>query len=123
MKLKDLITARKTILSLKEERIPSCVAYKLMKIVKASNDEEAFYDEKIKEIIEEYSIKDQEDKTKIVNGEFRIRADKFAEFNKAIRELEETEVEQPKTKLHLSDLEDIKISVADIYALDSFIEE
>jgi hypothetical protein len=123
MKLKDLIMARKTIFNHKDDKMPSRLAYKFMKIMKASDNEEAFYNEKLKAIIEEYSIKNDEGKTKIVDGEFRITADCISEFNSAILELENTEIDAPTIRLSLDELADVSFSITESFTLDAFIEE
>lgn len=123
MKLKDLIIARKVIYDRKENKIPSRLAYKFMKIMKASDNEDAFYNEKLRALIEEYSIKDEKGKTKIVNGEFRIKANCISDYNAAVAELGDTEVEVPNIKFTLSELEGLSFTVEEIFYLDAFIEE
>ena len=123
MKLKDLIIARKVIYDRKENKIPSRLAYKFMKIMKASDNEDAFYNEKLRALIEEYSIKDEKGKTKIVNGEFRIKANCISDYNAAVEELDDTEVEVPNIKFTLSELEGLSFTVEEIFYLDAFIEE
>lgn len=123
MKLKDLIIARKVIYDRKENKIPSRLAYKFMKIMKASDNEDAFYNEKLRALIEEYSIKDEKGKTKIVNGEFRIKANCISDYNAAVEELGDTEVEVPNIKFTLSELEGLSFTVEEIFYLDAFIEE
>lgn len=123
MKLKDLIIARKVIYDRRENKIPSRLAYKFMKIMKASDNEDAFYNEKLRALIEEYSIKDEKGKTKIVNGEFRIKANCISDYNVAVEELGDTEVEVPNIKFTLSELEGLSFTVEEIFYLDAFIEE
>lgn len=123
MKLKDLIIARKVIYDRRENKIPSRLAYKFMKIMKASDNEDAFYNEKLRALIEEYSIKDEKGKTKIVNGEFRIKANCISDYNAAVEELGDTEVEVPNIKFTLSELEGLSFTVEEIFYLDAFIEE
>lgn len=123
MKLKDLIIARKVIYDRKENKIPSRLAYKFMKIMKASDNEDAFYNEKLRALIEEHSIKDEKGKTKIVNGEFRIKANCISDYNAAVLELGDTEVEVPNIKFTLSELEGLSFTVEEIFYLDAFIEE
>ena len=53
----------------------------------------------------------------------RIVEDKIAEAEKAMRELNEIEVEVPNIKFTLDELDELKLSVADMFALDAFIEE
>lgn len=123
MKLKNLLRAREIIFQHKDDKISSLLAYKFMKFMKASDSEEAFYKEKVKEAIEEFSLKEEDGKNKLVNGKIAIIPSKIDEFNKVINEIDEIDVEAPKIKFSINELEAIVLSVSEIYVLDEFIEE
>lgn len=123
MKIKNLLTARNVIFQHKDDKIPSSLAYKLMKFLKASDNDEAFYNEKLKALIEEYSIRESDGKIKMVNGNFAIQPSKIDVFNKEAEELRNTEVDIPQIKFSIKELEPIHLSIADIYSLDELITE
>lgn len=123
MKLNDLITARRIILSHKDEKMSSFLAYKLMKIIKASDEEENFYKEKLQALIDEYSIKDENGNVKVQDDGVAIAPAHVEAFNKAAAEIQNMEVEAPKIKFSVHELGTIKLTVSEIYALDEFIEE
>ena len=123
MKLKNLLTARKVIFQHKDDRVPSCLAYKLMRFIKASDSDEAFYNEKLQQAINEYSLKDEKGKNKVVNGNIAIEPAKIDEFNKTVEEIQNTDVDTPQIKFSIRELEPICLSVSEIYSLDEFIEE
>ena len=121
MKLNKLIQSRKTISAHAHEAISVPLAYKMMKFLKASDNEDAFYMSKLKEIIEKY--KDTESNDKPQDGEVRIRKDKVEECNKEISDLVATDVEAPSIKFSLQELSELKLSVAEMYSLDEIIIE
>lgn len=53
MKLNKLIQVRRVLAEHANEPIPTMLAYKILKFMKASDTEGAFYDKKLKEIIDE----------------------------------------------------------------------
>jgi hypothetical protein len=95
-----------------------------MKFYKSIEVEEKFYDDKKEELINIYSEKDANGQI-IVNddGTVKIIPDKMQEANIAMWELNNMEVEVPSIKFTLAELEEVKLSVADMYMLDAFIEE
>ena len=53
----------------------------------------------------------------------QIIDDKVGEANAALNELNNIDVEMPNIKFTLSELDELKLSVADMFVLDQFIEE
>ena len=107
-----------------QTKISSKLAYKIMKFCKSVATEEEFYNNKRNEIINTYAVKDENGQ--IVaddNGMIKIVPDKIAEANSAIAELNSIEVEAPSVRFTLDELEGLDMSVADMFALDAFIEE
>ena len=121
MKLGNLIQARKTIAAHSQEAISVPLAYKLMKFMKASDDEDSFYVGKIREIVASY--KDATDVGGATQDEFRIPKSKVQEFEKAVNELKDSEVEAPSIKFALAELSELKLSVTEMFSLDNFIIE
>ena len=107
-----------------QTKISSKLAYKIMKFCKSVATEEEFYNNKRSEIINTYAVKDENGQ--IVaddNGMIKIVPDKIAEANSAIAELNSIEVEAPSVRFTLDELEGLDMSVANMFALDAFIEE
>lgn len=123
MKLKNLLNARKIIIQYKDEKLSPTLAYKFVKFMKASDSEEAFYNDKLKQLIEEYALKDEKGQIATQDGNIRLMPAKIQDFNNAANELQETEVEAPNVQFKISELEQIKLSVTDLYALDDFVTE
>jgi hypothetical protein len=124
MKLKDLILAKKTIQSHTQDKMPSRLAYKMMKLLKASESEDAFYNEKMKQIVNEFALKNEDGTIRFTDdGGVLVKNDMLENFNAAITELEEMQVDIPEIKFTLSELESINFSISEMFTLDEFIEE
>lgn len=124
MNIVTLIEAAGIFSQFAQTKISSKPAYKIMKFCKGAANEEEFYNSKRNEIINSYAEKDENGQV-IVNedGTVRIMQDKIAEANIALRELNSIDVEAPSVKFKLDELEGLELSVADMFALDAFIEE
>lgn len=109
MKIYDLILARNVILKKANEPIATKLAYKFMKFLKASGDEDAFYSKKAEEIKAKYTK----------DGETQMTE----EFVKEVAELNATEVDKPEISFDLEELECLSFSVSEIYSLSEFIKE
>ena len=106
-----------------DAKMPTKTAYKFMKLFKAIEEEETFFNEKMREIVLEFGKKDENGQPVFLeNGNVEITKGKEIECNEKIRELESIEVEIPDTKFSLSELEVLELSPRDIYALDPVIE-
>ena len=123
MKLINLINARKVLATYKDERMSTALAYKMMKIIKASDNDEAFYNDKFRELIGEYGLKDEQGNI-VANGtQISLAPATAAECKKKIQELENTEVESPNVRLGIGELSELRMSMADVAALEEIIEE
>ena len=52
-----------------------------------------------------------------------IMTEKIPEAEKALKDLNDIEADVPNIKFTLDELDELKLSVADMFALDAFIEE
>ena len=106
-----------------DAKMPTKTAYKFMKLLKAIEEEETFFNDKMREIIFEYGKKDENGQPIFLeNGNVEIVEGREVECNEKVRELESIEVEIPDTKFSIEELEVLELSPRDIYALESVIE-
>ena len=106
-----------------DSKMPTKTAYKFMKLLKAIETEETFFNEKMRDIIFEFGKKDENGQPIFLeNGNVEIIEGKEVECNERVRELEDIEVDIPDTKFTLEELEVLELSPRDIYALDPVIE-
>ena len=123
MKTIELIKARKVIAGRADEKVSASLAYKMMKFMKASETEDAFFNAKLKEIVERYGEKDGAGKLIYVDNGVSIAKNAVDECKGAIAELENTETDAPDIRFPLAELEQLKLSMSEIFALENFITE
>ena len=104
MKLNKLLQGRKVLSDHANEPIPTMLAYKILKFMKASDTEGAFYEQKLNGIIEKYGKRDSEGRIESANGHISIAPDSIEECKKAMEELGETEVEVPNITFNIHEL-------------------
>ena len=122
MKLKNLIQARNVLFQHKNDKVPSALAYKLMKFVKTSDSDEVFYNEKIQSVLEECALRDENGKMKVLeNGNIVLQPAKADEFHKQLEEIQNLEVEKPNFEFTINELEPLSFSMTEIESLDEFI--
>jgi hypothetical protein len=123
MELIRIIQAKEVFAPHFQEKLAPSLSYKIYKLCKFAEQEEGFYNQKRRELIEEYAQRDENGAIINNNGMIQLIPDKAAEAKSAMAELESIDVEVPNVKFSLDELSEIRLSVADIAALDGFIEE
>ena len=123
MKIKQLVQITQVLERFVNKKLSIKLSYKIMKFLKATEADITFYKEKLTKIIEEYGERAEDGSIKMIDNNFKIKENEIENFNKAYFELEEIEIELPNIKFNLNELEEIKISPAELYILDNLIEE
>lgn len=124
MNIVKLMNAARVFNQVAQMKISSKLAYKIMKFCKGVATEEEFYNTKRAEIIQKYAIKDENGQIVVSDtGMASFVPDKIDEANSAMRELNNIEVDVPNIKFTIAELDELKLSVADMFVLDAFIEE
>lgn len=124
MNIITLINTAKIFSQFGQTKISSKLAYKIMKFCKSVAIEEEFYNTKRNEIIDTYAVRDESGKIVVSDdGMISIIPGYENEANEVLKELNAIEVEAPNIKFALDELEGLELSVAEMFALDAFIEE
>lgn len=124
MELNELLQARKILANHINDKVCATLAYKMMKFLKSSDNEEEFYLTKIRELIDKYGEKDGEGKPVYAdNGNIKIEQSKVKECENEIENLGKTDVAEPTIKFNLLELSELKLSAKEMYALDNFVIE
>lgn len=123
MKLINIIQAREAIKSHLHDKISYRSAYKFAKFIKASETQDAFYNDKIKELIEAYGLKDKNGKFIYKNNSVALQPEHVKEWTEKLDELNSTEVDIPQILFEPQDFEEIKVSTEELIALSDFIKE
>lgn len=127
-KLIEILNVSKVLKNLTTKRFNNfSVSYKIAKAAKLVDEQNAFYVEEERKIVEQYAVKDEETgQVKIIDGN-RIsfaNQDDAMNFNKEINELQQTEVEIfDPIDIHISDFRsgDMDLTPSDILALEGFV--
>lgn len=121
MKIVKIVQVKEVFNSHFQEKLSPSLSYKIYKLCKLAEQEEAFYNQKMNEIIEEFAQRNDQGNIESDNGHIKIQTERIDEANQAVRDLQSVDIEVPSVKFTLDELSEIKLSVADIMALDEFI--
>lgn len=125
MKLYELLEARTVINKNidQTESISAPLAYKIMKLMKNTQNDCDFYQEKFNAILTEYGEKDDNGQLIQENNGIKIQDGKMEECTSKVNELNNTEIELPKIKFTLEELKPYNFSVIDMAKIDELIQE
>lgn len=123
MKLKEIMDARSALVKLKTACTAPRLSYTIMKLLKATEDDEQFYVDKYRKILDKYGEKNEDGTFVIVDGLLQIKQESYDKFNAKVKELNEIEVEDKNVgwKIKLSDLDGFELTPEDMLNLDMFI--
>ena len=125
MKLINVLNARSVITSKAQVKgVNFKTSFKFMKFLKATDEDENFYNEKREELIKTFATKDENGKIVIENNQYKFTDENLAEINKQISELAATEVEIPETlKFSSEELEKMEFTIEEVSAIYELIKE
>lgn len=121
MELNEILQARRTLAAHINDKVDATLAYKIMKFLKVSDNEEEFYLTRIQGLIKDYAEKDADGNPIVDGSNVKVAHDKTKECEKAMKELGKTNVSEPAIKFNLSELSELKLSVKEMFFLDNFI--
>lgn len=108
MKLSAIIGARNTLSNVTAE-LPFSVAYKIAKFVESTEAASKLFEDKRQSLVEEYVVGEGEDR--------HIPDEKLNEVNEKLVQLGEEEIPDIKPIFDLSELNELKFTPAQAYAL------
>lgn len=127
MKLNKLINARDVIKKeLLNQKMSFSLAYKINKIILATDADENFYLEQIKSLFNKYAKKNENGQIiQDTNGNITLIEDKVTDFYKGYNELLNIDVNAEIDKISLADLdkENLKLSPHQLQQLMPFVKE
>ena len=125
MQLSKVVEFHNLYSTLKEKEMPVLVAYKLNQIEDVCEKNNKFFEEKTRDIINKYAEKDSDGKPLFTEDQksVRIQQDFIDTCVKELQDLSEIDVDVPDIKININDLNDIKITVAEMGALMPFIKD
>lgn len=123
MKIIRIINAKEIFAPHFQEKLSPALSYKIYKLCKCAEQEEEFYNQKMREIITEYAERDENGGFININGQIKLVEATAPEAQQKVADLRAVDIEAPNVKFTLDELSEIKLSVQDIAAIDEFIEE
>ena len=124
MKMYEVLDLQVLYSSIANIKLPLKTTYKFTRLMKRAEEEISFYQEKFREIVEEYGVKE--------NGEYKLTPDgqsvvivpgKEAECNTRLMELRNLDVSIENIKFSIEELEGIDVSISELSCLMSLIED
>lgn len=124
MKMYEILELQKLYNSISNIKLPLKTTYKFARLMKRAEEEITFYQEKFREIVEEYGVKE--------NGEYKLTPDgqsivitpgKEVECNNKLAELRNLDVQIDNIKFTIEELEGIDVSISELSCLMSLIED
>ena len=124
MKMYEVLDLQVLYASIANIKLPLKTTYKFTRLMKRAEEEIAFYQEKFREIVEEYGVKE--------NGEYKLTPDgqsiviipgKEAECNQKLTELRNLDVLIDGLKFSIEELDGIDVSISELSCLMSLIED
>lgn len=124
MKMYEVLELQTLYNSIADTKLPLKTTYKFARLMKRAEEEIIFYQEKFREIVEEYGVKE--------NGEYKITPDgqsiiiipgKEVECNNKLAELRNLDVLIDGIKFTIDELEGIDVSISELSCLMSLIED
>lgn len=124
MTLLTAVNISKTLDSIKDDKIPVQLAFKIAKIHNILASDIEFYYERLRSYIDIYCEKNEDDTPVIKDGNIFIKKEVLSEFNKKVEELNNLEAKNVNINLTLDELSSLeKISPSEISMLMPIISE
>ena len=124
MKMYEVLDLQVLYNSIANVKLPLKTTYKFTRLMKRAEEEITFYQEKFREIVEEYGVKE--------NGEYKLTPDgqsiviipgKEVECNTRLAELRNLDVSIEGITFTIDELEGIDVSISELSCLMSLIED
>jgi len=123
IKLSSAIQIKNTLGRFVDRPMSIKTAYKIMKTVKAIEEEENFFNDKMSDIINRYGVRDESGNITIMeNGNVQIIEGKEEDCQKEVKELENIDIEISDNKFSIEELSDLELTPREIFLLELIIE-
>ena len=124
MTLLTAVNIATTLDSIKDDKIPVQLAFKIAKIHNILASDIEFYYERLRSYIDMYCEKNEDDTPVIKDGSIFIKKEVISEFNKKVEELNNLEAKNVNINVTLDELSSLeKISPSEISMLMPIISE
>lgn len=123
MNIFTIINAKRAFANYLDAPIPSVVAYKIMKLVRAAEAEEAFYQKEIRKLTEQYGKRNGDGSLVVEDGSVLLEEGTIQECRQKVEELKAIEVDAPNISFTLDELSCVCMTVREMNAISAFISD
>jgi hypothetical protein len=123
MKIVELLNIKKALMPQAQKKLPVALSYKLFKLIQRAEQEEPFYKEKLRSILNEYAAHDEKGNIAIDEKGVFITEDNKDAFTEKMKELNDIEVDGVDVQFTLDELSPLELSIEDMAALSKIIKE
>jgi len=103
-------------------KLPVQTAYKLFNFLKTTDKDEAFYNEKRRDIIDRYAQRDDKGEVVLDGASVVLLPESTAECKQEMQDLDNTNIEMP-AQFSIQELGGLSLSMADILAIEELLIE
>lgn len=123
VQLNSLLNGIQVFQEISNTALPVRAAYNVARLIREIEKENQLFDESRRKILDKYGEKDENGELKIEeNGNIHILPDKIADCNRELNDLLTTEIEINAEKIKIDDIEDVKLTPAQLTLVDAFFE-
>lgn len=124
MNILTLIRAKRVFANHLDDKMPPALAYKIMKLVRAAESEETFYQKELQKLIEQYG-KRNDDGSLITteSGNIELSENTLDECRKRVAELEALDIDAPNCCFTLDELSCVPMTVREMNNISDFISD
>jgi hypothetical protein len=124
MKMYQVLELQNLYNSIANIKLPLKTTYKFTRLMRRAEEEISFYQEKFREIVEEYGVKENDEYKLTPDGQsIVIVPGKEIECNKKLAELRNLDVFIDGIKFTIEELEGIDVSISELSCLMPLIED
>lgn len=124
MNILKLISAKRALVNYLDDKMPPALAYKIMKLVRAAESEEAFYQKELQKLIEQYGKRNDDGSLVATDdGNILLSEDTLQECRQKVDELEALDVDAPNISFTLDELSCVSMTVREMDAISAFISD
>ena len=124
MKMYEVLELQSLYSSIANIKLPLKTTYKFARLMKRAEEELNFYQEKFREIVEEYGVKENDEYKLTPDGQsIVIIPGKEVECNQKLTELRNLEVMIEGITFSIDELEGIDVSIQELSCLMSLIKD
>ena len=124
MNILKIINAKRAFSNYLDAKLPPAVAYKIMKLVRAADTEESFYQKELQKIVEQYGLRNEDGSFATSNdGNILLVEETVEECRKKVDELDSLEIDFPDIHFTLNELSGLSMTVREVDAISAFISD